>query len=172
MVPPHVRDKVEEANHGPADNGRSEPQGAANEDETKIGESDVEGFRGAENGRGRFKVALAQPALLLALLGVGAGRDVEEHVHLPASKLVSDELDQVDDGGILDDFGVQVKGSDGALGTVLAGGGGDKDHVLLHVGGEAVVTVVLEWDYLLATHSSRLGSRRDGVKLTENFQEK
>lgn len=155
MVPPHVGDKVEKANHGPADNGRSEPQGAADQDETEVSKSNVEGLRGAENGRCRLKVALTQPALLLALLGVGTGRDVEEHVHLPASKLVSDELDEVDDGGILEDLGVHVEGSNGALGAVV-GGGRDKDHVLLHVGGEAVVTVVLKGDRALAMQASRL----------------
>lgn len=141
MVPPHVGDKVEPANHRPADESRGVVESAANESKAKIGESNVEGLAGAEDGAGGLKVALTEPALLVALLAVLAGGDVEHHVHLPAGELVGNELDEVDNGGVLDNLRVEEEGVDAGPAVLL--GGGYKDHVLFHVASEAVVAVVL-----------------------------
>lgn len=141
MVPPHVGDKVEPANHGPANKGRGVVETATDEEEAEIRKSNVESLAGAEDGAGGLKVRLAEPALFGALLAVLARGDVEHHVHLPAGELVGNELNEVDNRGVLDNLGVEEESVDAGLAVLF--GGRDKDHVLFHVASEAVVTVVL-----------------------------
>lgn len=162
MVNPEVLLEVQQTNHLPANDLGGRVKDIAHDHETEIGKSDIDGLRVAENSRGRLKVAHPQPAhaalASLPLLASLAGRHVEEEVHLPASKLVGNELDELDNRHILKHLGgllvhVQV----GQLPLVaISGGGGDEGHVLLHVAGEAMVAVMAELP-------AEVGDQKEGV---------
>lgn len=141
MVNPHVRDNIEQSNGLPADVRRAPVQSTASEGQAQVGESDEDGLTRAEDGRGRLEVAHAQPALVVALQTGLSSSGVDQEVGLPSSQLVEDELDELDNGGVLDHLGVQVKVGQAALGALIDGLG-DEGHVLLHVAGVVVVAVV------------------------------
>lgn len=141
MVNPHVRDDVKKRNSLPADVEGAPVQSAAGESQAQIRKSDEDGLTGAEDGRGRLKVAHAQPALVVTLKTLLSSGGVDQEVSLPSSQLVEDQLDDLDNGRVLDHLGVQVKVGQ-AAGGALVDSLGDESHVLLHVAGVVVVTVV------------------------------
>ena len=169
MVNPEVLLEVQQTNHLPANNLSGRVQDIAHDHKTKIGQSDIDGLGVAEHGRGRLKVADPQPAhaalARLPLLAGLASRDVEEQVHLPASELVRNQLDELDNRDILKHLSrllvhVQV----GQLPLIAVGlGGRDEGHVLLHVAGEAVVAVVGELPAEVGNEQERVADPADHV---------
>lgn len=141
VVNPEVRHEVQQGNSLPPNDSAGEIEGAENETQAQVGVGNVQGLVGAEDGRGGLEVAHAPPAHVLALHAVLAGSGVGQEVRLPASQLVEEELEHLDDWHILEELGVQVQVGQSLAGALLDGLG-DKSHVLLHVAGEAVVTVV------------------------------
>lgn len=154
VVDPEVGLAVHQEHHLPADHGRGEVEAVADNGETDVGDEDVDGLAGAEDGAGGLKVADAEPAAL-ALLAGGTGGGVEQEVHLPAGELVENELDELDKGDVLEELAVEVEVGKAALLAVLLGGG-DEGHVLLHVTGEAVMAVVRELPGEVGHHESRV----------------
>lgn len=75
---PHIRGNVHEEDGLPANDTSSEVDSISNNAEAEIGDGDVDGLAGAEDGAGGLEVAHAQPAAVLALLALGTGRDVKE----------------------------------------------------------------------------------------------
>jgi len=142
MVDPKVGNTVQEEDGLPANDIGGEVEGVASNGEAEVGDGDEDGLVGAKDGAGGLKVAHTQPTSL-ALLAVGAGRDVKEQVHLPAGELVGDELEELDDGHILKQVGIEEQVGD-ATATAGLGALGHKGHVLLHVARESVVAVVRE----------------------------
>lgn len=138
---PHVRDNVEKSNRLPADIGRAPVESTASESQAEVGEGDEDGLTGTEDRRGRLKVAHAQPALVVTLQTLLSSRGVDQQVGLPSGQLVENELDELDNGRVLDHLGVQVEVGQTALGALIDGLG-DKSHVLLHVASVIVVAVV------------------------------
>lgn len=156
VVNPHVGLDVHEENHLPADVGRGKVEDVSHDGEAEIGDGNEDGLAGTEDGRGGLEVADAKEADVLLLLAVGAGRDVEEEVRLPASELVEEELDDLNDGDVLKELAVEVQVNEAALLAIL-GGVGNEGHVLLHVAGEAVVAVV-------RVLPAEVGDHQGGVK--------
>lgn len=141
MVNPHVGNDVEKCNGLPANVEGTPVQSTAGESQAQIREGDEEGLTRAEDGRGRLKVAHAQPALVVTLKTLLSGGSVDQEVSLPSSQLVEDQLNDLDNGRILDHLRVQVKVGQTARGALIDGLG-HESHVLLHVAGVVVVTVV------------------------------
>ena len=139
---PSVGDKIKERNSRPANGGGQIVQGSAGQQESEIRDGNVQSLAGAENSARRVEMALSEPAHFL-LLAVLPGRDVEQQVSLPASQLVDEQLEEVDDRSVLIEVGVHVQVSQGTHGALVKSLR-DEDHVLLHVVGEAVVAVVGE----------------------------
>lgn len=153
---PHIRGNVHEEDGLPADDTSCKIDGVGDKAQAKISGGDVNSLAGAEDVTGGLKVAHAQQAVALALLALGAGRNVEEQIHLPPGNLVEEEFDQGDDGGVLEQLGIEVQVGDAAL-APLRHVAGDKDHVLLHVAGEAVVAVVRELPAEIGDEEERVG---------------
>lgn len=142
VVNPQVGNSVEEEGSGNANGSRGKVQSSEHEHKADIGDEDIEGLVGAEDGAEGVEVADAQPALSsgnLTLLAGLAGGGVEEEVNLPAKELVGNEANDLADGGVLEEL-VKV-GKDGA-GVAPGLSRGDKGHVLGDVASEAVVAVV------------------------------
>lgn len=141
VVDPEVRHEVQQGNSLPPNDSAGKVEGTENETQAQVGVGNVQGLVGAEYCRGGLEVAHAPPAHVLALHAVLAGSGVGQKVRLPASQLVEEELEHLDDWHVLEELGIQVQ-----VGQTLAGalldGLGDEGHVLLHVASEAVVTVV------------------------------
>ena len=162
VMNPHVGGDVQEKDSPPAKHAGGEVDGIAHNGQAEIGQSNEDGLAGTEDGAGGLKVAHAQPAGGLALLADGAGRDVEEEIHLPSGNLMGDELEQRDDGRVLEQLGVEVQVGQAAL-ALLRDAAGDKHHVLLHVAGEAMVAVVGELPAEVGHHEERVGEPADNV---------
>jgi len=102
-------------------------------------------------------------ALALGLLGVVVvAGDVEEEVHGPASKLLTDHVDSGVDGSLLHELVHLVDGSAGAGSEDLAGLG-DEDHVTLHVAGGLVVLAVADFPAEVRDEKSRVAEPTNGV---------
>ncbi len=139
---PNIGNKVKERNSRPANRGGQIVERSAGQQEADVRDGNVQSLAGAENSARRVKMALSEPAHVL-LLAILSGRDVEQQVGLPASQLVDEQLEKVDDRSVLEEVGIHVQVSDGAHGALVKSLR-DEDHVLLHVVGEAVVAVVGE----------------------------
>lgn len=66
---------------------------------------------------------------------------IQDEIHLPSQQLVSDELDKGDNGCLLGEV-LQLLNADISLRRQIILGPGDKDSVLLHVAGVAMVASV------------------------------
>lgn len=143
VVDPHVRHDVEESNRLPPVDGGAVVQSARGQGQAQVGESNEDSLVGPEYGRGGLEVAKTEPTRSLALQAALAGRGVGQEVRLPSDQLVEEQLDCLDDGGVLEEIGVNVQVRE-ALARSVGKSLGHEGHVLLHVAGEAVVAVVAE----------------------------
>lgn len=159
VVDPEVRDGVEEEDGGDVKDLSGLVQGSEGDGEAKVGNGNEDGLVGTENGTGGVEVADVEETAEgtnLTLLAALASGGVEEEVHLPSEELVADEVDKLEDRGVLEKL-VKVDAAEQGLLGGLGLSGGNESHVLLHVAGEAVVTVVRELP-------GEVGNEEEGVE--------
>lgn len=139
MVDPEVRLSIGQQHRARSNDASELVQSKEHRAEANVSQEDEGGFAATEHGAAGSKVALAQDVGCGPLETGRASRDVEGQVHLPSEKLVREQGNQLVDGSVLK----HLKDRQDALGIVGLGPG-NKRHVLLHMAGVHVVTVVRE----------------------------
>lgn len=141
VVDPEIGNDVEEEDVPCADDSTSVPHDRAHDQKTDISHENQFPLGTGEQCTGGVEVA----GLLDSTLAVGAtldtGSHIQEEIQLPSEQLVADKLDEGHDGGFLGQV-LELLNGDIALGCELILGPGNKDSILFHVAGVAVVTGV------------------------------
>lgn len=151
---PHVRLNVEKESSLNTDDGRQKIQAAEGHAQANVGQQNVGSLAATEDGTVGVKVASTKDALGGLLHALVAGRGVEDEIHGPAKDLVEEQLQELVDRGILEVL--HVEPSVLLLLLVVVAGLGHKSHVLFHVSGEHVMTVVGELPRKVRDHKTRM----------------